>query len=79
MTDSTMPDYQCYAPQCRTTRYRLASDPSDSYARAAGWHIWRQVNHAEESVVERALCPEHAGNAKRTAKPEHLDGELPLW
>lgn len=69
MTDATLPDYQCYAPACLATRPRLIGDGSDSYARAAGWHVWG----------DRALCPNHAGNMKRVAKPEHLDGEQPLW
>lgn len=68
MTDSTMPDYRCSAPGCTTTRPRLHTD---DYARAAGWHIWR-------GGVEMAICPEHAGNAKRV-KPQPLDGEQTLW
>lgn len=75
MTDSTMPDYQCCAPGCKTTRPRLGTD---DYARAAGWHIWRQVNRADQVIVDTAICPEHAGNQKRPA-PVALDGEVPLW
>lgn len=26
-----------------------------------------------------ALCPDHAGNMKRVAKPERLEGEQHLW
>lgn len=78
MTDSTMPDYRCCAPGCKTTRPRL---DTDDYARAAGWHIWRTVSDCPNVKVkerETAICPEHAGNAKRPA-PVALDGEQPLW
>lgn len=75
MTDSTMLDYRCCAPGCKTTRPRL---DTDDYARAAGWHIWRQVNWADQVIVDTAICPEHAGNAKRPA-PVALDGEQTLW
>jgi hypothetical protein len=70
-----LPDYQCCAPGCKTTRPRL---DTDDYARAAGWHIWRTHNASGEVCVERAICPEHAGNAKRLA-PVALEGEQPLW
>lgn len=69
MTDATLPDYLCSAKLCRASRPRLPGDTADSYARAAGWHVWGNV----------ALCPDHAGNAKRVARPQHLDGEQPLW
>lgn len=51
---------------------------SDDYARAKGWHIWRTVNADGSVCVERALCPDHAGNRPRE-KPVQLEGEVPLW
>lgn len=58
--------------------------PTDDYARAKGWHVFRQYTGefiAGEPVWndERALCPDHSGNQKRQAKPVHLEGEQPLW
>lgn len=53
--------------------------PTDDYARAKGWHIWRQVNRAGQVIFDKALCPDHAGNAKRQTGPVHMDGEQTLW
>lgn len=79
MTKQAEPDIVCSAPACPATRIRLSSDPWDSYARAAGWHIYRQKNHADQVVMETALCPDHAGNAKGSRKTLPIEGEQQLW
>lgn len=74
---------RCSAPQCPASRVRLATDPSDSYARAAGWHVhWEPTSEfimGDQVFRVLALCPDHAGNAKRQTGPVHLDGEQTLW
>jgi len=54
-------------------------DPWDSYARAAGWHVYNHPGSPDAHSQTTALCPDHAGNVKRSMKPLHLDGEQPLW
>lgn len=78
MTESAMPDYRCCVQPCPVTRPRLASDPSDSYARAAGWHVFSWLSLESREVLTRAICPEHMGSMKRKDQAR-LDGEQTLW
>lgn len=68
---------KCSAPGCPNTRPRLSTD---DYARAAGWHIyrWHELWAQEMVELEKALCPDHAGNRPRE-KAQPLEGEQTLW
>lgn len=68
-------DIVCSVPACLTRRPRLTTD---DYARAAGWHIYRQVDSSNTVVLEVALCPDHAGNQPRP-RPLSFDGEQTLF
>jgi hypothetical protein len=69
MTTLDATDIVCSAPQCPV---RTPRRESDDYARAKGWHVYRTQD------AEHALCPGHAGNAKREP-PVKVEGEQTLW
>lgn len=52
--------------------------PTDDYARVKGWHIhrWKGLDGADRMT---ALCPEHAGNMKRSTVPVSIEGEQTLF
>lgn len=52
---------------------------SDDYARVKGWHIYRWASLDGHTPRMTAICPEHAGNAKRSTEPVHFEGEQTLF
>lgn len=77
MTTSEQMPIECLVPGCHIQTARLATD---DYARAKGWHIYRELNDNDDlGWKERAICPDHSGNQKRQPLPAHFEGEVPLW
>lgn len=68
----------CTYPGCLASRLKLDdTNDTETYARAAGWHIWSGLTVSGQ-LQEVALCPGHAGNHKieKAARPEW---DEPLW